>query len=254
MTVAATVREYIWLPEAEIAPTRQSRAQVDIPLAVVDAVNTTPVILNVHADHLGRPVKMTNAAKASVWDVVFTPWGAPHTLTGAQTLNERFPGQWFQLESGLHYNWHRHYDPSLGRYTQPDPLGFVDGPSQYAYGRNSPQTRVDRFGLYTDWTGEVIKVPQDLPPSDTNCWSGYFIMQFVCKSAPRCKGTDTCETLTYKRDTFVECIKIQKRLNICYGDDENADHGNKFPDFDGAVQNCIDHMKRGNCFQCPGRP
>jgi RHS repeat-associated protein len=30
-----------------------------------------------------------------------------------------------QLEAGLHYNWHRHYDPSLGRYTQPDPLGFV---------------------------------------------------------------------------------------------------------------------------------
>ena len=56
----------------------------------------------------GRPVKMTNAAKASVWDVTYTPWGAPHTLTGAQTLNERFPGQWFQLESGLHYNWHRH--------------------------------------------------------------------------------------------------------------------------------------------------
>ena len=74
------------------------------------------------------------------------PWGGAHILTGAQTLNERFPGHWFQLESGLYYNWHRHYDPSLGRYTQPDPLGFVDGPGVYGYGRNSPQRYVDKDG------------------------------------------------------------------------------------------------------------
>ena len=92
---------------------------------------------------------MTNAAKATVWDVIWTPWGAPHTITGAQTLNARFPGQWFQLEAGLHYNWHRHYDPSLGRYTQPDPLGFVDGPSVYAYARSSPATLVDFDGEAT---------------------------------------------------------------------------------------------------------
>ncbi|MEJ2626264.1 MAG: RHS repeat-associated core domain-containing protein [Pseudolabrys sp.] len=47
----------------------------------------------------------------------------------------RFPGQYFLLESGLHYNSHRHYDPTLGRYTQPDPLGLIDGPSVYAYAR-----------------------------------------------------------------------------------------------------------------------
>ena len=153
-TAGATVREYIYLPETEIAPTRQSRTQVDLPVAVVDAVNTvTPALLMVHVDQLNRPVRMTNAAKASVWDVVYTPWGAPHTLTGAQTLNARFPGQWFQLESGLHYNWHRHYDPSLGRYTQPDPLGFVDGPSVYAYAKGSPQGYVDALGLASPGPG-----------------------------------------------------------------------------------------------------
>jgi len=49
----------------------------------------------------------------------------------------------------LHYNWHRHYDPSLGRYTQPDPLGFVDGPSVYGYARNSPYRYVDKDGRVT---------------------------------------------------------------------------------------------------------
>ncbi|MCC0010934.1 MAG: RHS repeat-associated core domain-containing protein [Hyphomicrobiaceae bacterium] len=46
----------------------------------------------------------------------------------------------------MHYNWHRHYDPSLGRYTQADPLGFVDGPSVYGYARNNPYRYVDRDG------------------------------------------------------------------------------------------------------------
>ncbi len=64
-------------------------------------------------------------------------------------LDARFPGQWFQLESGLHYNWHRHYDPTLGRYTQPDPLGFVDGPSVYGYAKLNPQIHVDPSGENT---------------------------------------------------------------------------------------------------------
>ena len=143
----ATVREYIWLPEAEIAPTMASRTNVDRPMAVVSGVNTTPALLMVHVDHLHRPVKMTNAAGASVWSAVWLPWGGAHAITGAEINDARFPGQWFQLEAGLHYNWHRHYDPSLGRYTQPDPLGFVDGPGVYAYVRNSPLLGIDLYGL-----------------------------------------------------------------------------------------------------------
>ena len=53
----------------------------------------------------------------------------------------------FELEVGLHDGWRRHYDPSLGRYTQPDPLSFVDGPSVYAYVGNDPQAGVDFEGL-----------------------------------------------------------------------------------------------------------
>ncbi len=146
-----TVREYIYLPETEIAPTMGSRTVVDRPLAVVDAVNTaSPVTWYVHADHLHRPIRMTDAAKASVWTAVWAPWGAPHSITGSATLNARFPGQWFQMEAGLHYNWHRSYDPSLGRYTQPDPLGFVDGPSLMAYVKSNPIRSTDQRGLTAD--------------------------------------------------------------------------------------------------------
>ena len=69
------------------------------------------------------------------------------SLSGPLTMDLRFPGQWFQLEAGLHYNWHRHYDPSLGRYTQRDPLGFVDGPSVYGYAGGSSLQSADPRGL-----------------------------------------------------------------------------------------------------------
>jgi RHS repeat-associated protein len=145
----ARTREYIYLYEAEIAPTMDSRTVVDRPLAVVNAVNTaTPATYWVSVDHLNRPVKMTTATKASVWDAIWQPWGGAHSLivTGTAVFDARFPGQWFQTETGLHYNWHRSYDPTLGRYTQPDPLGFVDGPSVYGYAGGSPLRYVDRDG------------------------------------------------------------------------------------------------------------
>src|SRR5439155_13798915 len=105
----------------------------DMPVAVVSDVATTPVIYFVHTDHLKRPIAMSDATKAMVWQAKWLPFGNAQSITGTASLDARFPGQWFQIESGLHYNWHRHYDPSIGRYTQPDPLRFVDGPSIYAY-------------------------------------------------------------------------------------------------------------------------
>ncbi|MEQ1718572.1 MAG: RHS repeat-associated core domain-containing protein [Hyphomicrobium sp.] len=162
-----TVKEYIWLPETQIAPTMGSRTVVDRPLAVVNAVNTaTPVMWWVHVDHLNRPVKMTDAAKAAVWTAVWTPWGGPHSITGTATLDARFPGQWYQLEAGLHYNWHRSYDPSLGRYTQPDTLGFVDGPSVFGYAIANPQRFVDRDGRMARPLGGTDPRPQPPLPDD----------------------------------------------------------------------------------------
>ncbi len=161
----ATVREYIWLVGAEIAPTRGSRTQVDRPIAVVSNVNTTPALLTVHVDQLNRPAQMTDAAKAVVWSAVYSPFGGAYTITGSETLSARFPGQWFQLEAGLHYNWHRHYDPSLGRYTQPDPLGFVDGPSVWAYARSAPTQLFDFQGLNSYPPKDPPQTP--MPPDIT---------------------------------------------------------------------------------------
>ena len=226
----ATVREYIWLPESEISPTRGSRTTVDRPLAVVSNVNTTPALLMVHVDQLNRPVKMTNSTGTIVWNAVWQPFGGAHTLTGAEALTARFPGQWFQLEAGLHYNWHRHYDPSLGRYTQPDPLGFVDGPSVFAYVGSSPL-------LFTDFPGlQSKKYPEPpfsenqcvyIPPPPGDCSPGQHrelqdAIDWSCQNIS-CTIDDTDLQLFARRAKAKYCAEKRNDINVkCYrGGDKN---------------------------------
>jgi RHS repeat-associated protein len=106
---------------------------------------------------------MTDGAQAVVWDTVYKPFGEVHSITGSATLNLRFPGQYFLIESGLAYNWHRHYDPTLGRYTQPDPLEFVDGPSVYAYAWSAPTQYADPIGLASsEYSEECRQLRSDI--------------------------------------------------------------------------------------------
>ncbi|MCU0828304.1 MAG: hypothetical protein MUE52_13070, partial [Tabrizicola sp.] len=62
------------------------------------------VVSFVRADHIGRPVFATNSSGVKVWSATYTPFGGVHVSTGTLPPN-RFPGQWFQSESGLHQNW-----------------------------------------------------------------------------------------------------------------------------------------------------
>jgi RHS repeat-associated protein len=130
-----------------------------MPLAAIDAVASPKKTYAVHTDHLNRPIMLTDSAKTNVWWARYEPFGRVHATGGTLTQNLGLPGQWFQLENGLAYNWHRHYDPTTGRYTTADPLGFVDGPSIYAYARSNPQRFVDPSGLRTGGVGNYTPRP-----------------------------------------------------------------------------------------------
>jgi RHS repeat-associated protein len=107
----------------------------------------------VHADHLDTPRVITNTAGQAVWrwdnQSAFgenAPNENPHGQ-GAFTCNLRFPGQYFDQETGLHYNYFRDYDPGLGRYVESDPIGVRGGLNTYAYVDGNPVRYKDPLGL-----------------------------------------------------------------------------------------------------------
>ena len=89
-------------------------------------------------------------------------------------------------------NWHRHYDPTLGRYAQPDPLGFVDGPSVYTCAKNAALMNTDRDGRVS-----IIRVPR--PPKLVNqctaddeyekCVSSCYQFTISIACIPTCAGS-----------------------------------------------------------------
>ena len=84
-----------------------------------------------HNDQLGTPQVMTDKDRNVVWEAEYRPFGEVVIVTAAVENNLRFPGQYFDQESGLHYNYFRYYDPSSGRYTSSDPIGLSGGISTY---------------------------------------------------------------------------------------------------------------------------
>jgi len=135
-STGTTSRDYVWMG--------------DLPVGIVDRTSTTTSVAFVHADGLGTPRVVTNALGAVLWQWTYAsnPFGetAPTSTTG-YILNLRFPGQYFDAESGLSYNINRDYEAAAGRYFKSDPIGLAGGASTYAYVMSRPLTTRDAEGL-----------------------------------------------------------------------------------------------------------
>jgi RHS repeat-associated protein len=90
---------------------------------------------------------MTNSAGATVWKASYEPFGKATITTQTIQNNLRLAGQYFDNETGLHYNWHRYYDPKTGRYISSDPIGLAGGLNTYLYAGANPLRFVDPLGL-----------------------------------------------------------------------------------------------------------
>lgn len=118
-------REYVWMDS--------------VPVGVIDGTSAAFV----HADALDTPRAVTNGAGSVVWSwpIVQNPFGeASPTSPSGYVLNLRFPGQYFDAETGLHDNVNRTYDLTTGRYLQSDPLGLRGSINTFAYAGQNPSS------------------------------------------------------------------------------------------------------------------
>lgn len=98
-------------------------------------------------DLIGTPTELMDDQGDIAWHHHATLWGHTVAQSSAGVYTPlRFPGQYADPETGFHYNYHRHYDPTTGRYSSSDPLGLAPSPNPNTYVRN-PTSWVDPLGL-----------------------------------------------------------------------------------------------------------
>jgi RHS repeat-associated protein len=138
-----------------------------------------------HNDHLGTSQVLTNDSQAIAWKAVYTPFG--EAVPSVQTVDNpfRFPGQYYDPETGLHYNYFRYYNPQTGRYITPDPIGLEGGINLFAYVGGNPVRWIDPLGLvrgdklygfpksFWQWYHRNVKRPGD-PDLDLESAKTYY--------------------------------------------------------------------------------
>lgn len=121
----------------------------------------------IYTDHLDTPRLITSASDVIQWrwdDV--DPYGVlPPTVAGspageaALVFNLRMPGQYYDKETNLHYNYFRDYDPQMGRYVQSDPIGLAGGLNTFSYVNGDPLSFIDPFGLDAEMCSRSLQLP-----------------------------------------------------------------------------------------------
>jgi len=151
-TAGNTLAEYVYLNDTPLATTRP-----------------TDTVYYYHADHLGTPRAMTNSAGTVAWRAAYHAFGYGEVDPSSTiTNNLRLPGQYFDAETNLHYNWNRYYDPRTGRYLTPDPIGLEGGIDPFVYTENNPVNWVDPEGLRgLGGGGRSIRYPKSRRESNT---------------------------------------------------------------------------------------
>jgi RHS repeat-associated protein len=124
-----------------------------------------------HNDQLGTPLKLTDRSGSVVWSAKYDVFGQMTLASGATIINNlRFAGQYFDEESGLHYNFRRYYDPKSGRYIAEDPIGMGGGINLYAYVNGDPTNRIDPNGEFVQ--AIAIRAAIDYAIGFAECFAG----------------------------------------------------------------------------------
>lgn len=141
------IRTYVW--------------RDDTPIAQIEYQPSRRIVY-FEADHLNTPrVAMDETGKV-IWRWESDAFGSSAASEDPDgdgvkvTVNLRLPGQYYDAETGFHYNWNRYYDPAMGRYITSDPIGLAGGVNTFAYVNSNPLSYVDPTGELLGSAGRAV--------------------------------------------------------------------------------------------------
>ncbi|MFI9100010.1 DUF6531 domain-containing protein [Streptomyces fildesensis] len=162
-----------------------SQTERTVPVGAADAADATQPEIDARfyaivTDVVGTPTELVDPDGSIAWRHRTTLWGAPVSGGGSADCPLRFPGQYHDDESGLHYNLFRYYSPETAAYLSPDPLGLAPAPNHHAYISN-PLTWIDPLGLecgdpvpsYAEVKAKALRdagVPEGQEPWEVREW------------------------------------------------------------------------------------
>ncbi|HEX7047248.1 MAG TPA: RHS repeat-associated core domain-containing protein [Gammaproteobacteria bacterium] len=136
------IRQYVWLNDRPVAMLKKNGATTDV--------------YYIHSDHLNTSQAVTDENQTVVWKADYKPFGEAEPTVTTLDMPLRFPGQIFDSETNLHYNYFRSYDSSIGRYAQSDPIGLLGGINLYEYAAGRPTGMFDALGLSPSCSCSVV--------------------------------------------------------------------------------------------------
>ena len=146
------VSNYIYSPDEMYTPLARVDAFIGsaVASAAIEQARATSRVYHFHTDLVGTPLEVTDDAGELAWAGKYTAWGKVERGEDAALMGRieqplRYPGQYADKGTGLHYNTFRFYDPDVGRYISQDPIGLSGGDNLYSYTYN-PTGNVDPLG------------------------------------------------------------------------------------------------------------
>lgn len=139
---------------------------------------------------------MTDSSGTVVWSADYKPFGEATVTISTITNNLRFPGQYYDAETGLNYNYYRDYNPVIGRYVEADRIGLRGGMNLYVYVSNRPT-------IYIDPMGEACYTYDSIPSGARR-----FIPSWMLNAASR-----SCTTICRRRVCLVGVLVEQVTTN-----------------------------------------
>jgi len=189
------IRETVWLG--------------DTPVAAVAGGAVYPIF----ADHLNTPRAVADSTGKVLWRWDTEPFGSGKPNQDADgdgvafVYNLRFPGQYYDVETGLHYNYFRDYDPRIGRYLQSDPIGLAGGDfSMYSYVNEKPTGKIDSKGM------ESASVSLMGSPPALTASQAEFVLGIYLSAATAGEAIPIIITKITKSKCLAETIKNEKIL------------------------------------------